>query len=173
MKVSEDLTKSLALYVIGGAVAYFGILKPILAKIGVTDSETDRSDEKKGDQAMNPNDNVGKWFNPKTYDAWKAAGFKPGAIILGSSVRNKVDEMVDALSSGGIIYKFDSGKIIAVIASLPSKYAIAQLAKEYQLARGRDLISEINNKLTANVYGTEGAMTRLYNVVNAMSTTGK
>ncbi len=173
MKVSEDLTKSLATYAIIGAVAYFGVLKPILAKLGVTDSETDKGDEKKGDNAMNPADNVGRWFNIKTYDAWKSAGFKPGAVILGPSIMNVVQEMYNALSSGGVIYKYDSNKIIGIISGLPSKYAISQLAMEYQKKYGRDLISSINDKLTANIYGTEGAMTRLYNVVNAMSTTGK
>jgi hypothetical protein len=172
MKVDKLISGQIAMYAIGGAVLYFGIVKPLMSKLGVTDSETDKKDEKTGDKAMNPTDQVGRWFNPATYTTWKNAGFKPSAIILGPSINQSVDAMIKALSSGGLIYKFDAAAIIAVINLLPSKYAICQLAMEYQKKTGRDLISDINNRLTANLYGTEGAMARLYDVVNAKSTTG-
>lgn len=113
---SIDINPTTAAYVIGGVVAYFGVAKPLLEKLGVLDNA-----DVKANKAAEVNE-----------DAWKPTFWQQGPAGTMIITKAAIDEFLPNLNDAfGVLWdNYDT--VFGVFSKLKTKSQISYLADMYQ-----------------------------------------
>lgn len=112
------------------AVAYFGIIKPILNKVGITKSSTDRMIEAQGNLPNNQNP-----FSPLFYQTAEAR--RNGALLLYTSTADQLAKRIyDALG----VFTDDESAIYSVFRQLKTQSQVSFLSDKFQQRYRVDLL---------------------------------
>ena len=139
MKVNNKITPQFYLYVIGIplaiGVAYFGIIRPILKKTGVIDS----NEEKKGKKALSKLSGM-QVLSPQLYLNNK------DKVSISSSVANTLATQIYEGKYGGCIGCCDDEtKGVGAITSAGSKVNISYIAYQFNILYGASMESYLES----------------------------
>jgi hypothetical protein len=152
--VSGSIPPKVWLYIIGIPLVigggYFGVVRPILRKIGALQSPEDKAFDK-------VNDLVEKQpFWSRSYYLTINNGVKPLTETQSTFYAN---ELYDGMK-GGTWYNLGTGlgtdenKLYGVFRNIGSKAGISQVAEKYYNTRQKDLLSELKDELSPEYMGT-------------------
>ena len=129
-KENEKLFINLAII----AVAYFGIIKPILNKTGITTSATERGEESeiKKIETAPPESNP---FDPKYYKS--AAARRAGALLLYSA---KATELSRIIYNAMGYFSDDESAVYSVFRSLQTKSQVSFLSEKFRQLYNIDML---------------------------------
>ena len=133
--------------VIGGA--YFGVVRPILRKIGAMKTDEEKALEK-------VNDLVEKQpFWSRSYYLTVNNGVKP---LTETQATHYSDELYDAMHGGrwytmGFGWGTDEEKINGAIRNIGSKAGISQVSEKYWNTRQSDLLTSLQDELNTEDFG--------------------
>jgi hypothetical protein len=150
------MKKETVLYIGSALLVYFGIVKPLLDKLGVTKSEADKaieSAESSTDSAFAPN-------------YWRKQKGKVN-LITQASLQPKIKAIYDSITYLGS----DFNKILSVFKSLKYKTQVSFLAENFAKKYNTDLFGYLkngkSNRLVHNALRDE-QLTTLINLVNGL-----
>jgi hypothetical protein len=137
------------LYVIGIPVvlgaSYFGVIRPVMKKLGVIKSEEDKTFEK-------VNDLVEKQpFWSRSYYLTINNGKKP---LTNTQAKFFSDELYNATRGGWTGWGTDEEKIAGAIRNIGSKAGISQVAEKFWNTRQSDLLGVLTDELDDNYFAT-------------------
>ena len=126
------------LLIIGGvaALAYFGILDPILKKLGIKDDAADRARDSAIDTAANA-----RGWNPTYYKSIK------GALILTRASAESFARVLNSAMSG---WGTNEEKIYGVLRSMKTQTQLSFLCDVYFQLYKKDLYQHIVSELSTN-----------------------
>lgn len=119
------------------SVAYFGIVKPILNAVGLTQSKVDKEAERLFTKALNS----GFW-SPTYYEG------KTNKISF-SNKATEGDYLAREIASGWGYFNDDESSIINVFSKLKNNVDLSYVAYHYQKNENSDLLNDINEKLSS------------------------
>ncbi len=129
--------------VIGGA--YFGVVRPILRKIGALQTDEDKALEK-------INDLVEKQpFWSRSYYLQQNNGVKP---LTETQATHYSNEIWDATRGGWTGWGTDEEKIQGAIRNIGSKAGISQVAEKFWNTRQADLLGVLKDELSDDYFAT-------------------
>lgn len=122
------------LLAIGGlAIAYFGIIKPLTNKLGLTQSAKDKALSDAADLASGSNG-----WNPNFYHDYTASHPK-WTLLTAQSAINVATNIYNAWG----LFNDNESAIYTAFRSLKSQLMLSQVTEQYKLLFNRDLVSDL------------------------------
>jgi len=129
------------------AIAYFGVIRPILNKIGITQSRQDKAEEQtikeaeSGGASTNP-------FDPNFYRKSPA-----GSLLITTAEAVKRANLIYNCSAPNFLYQDDEACITSAITSLKTQSQVSFLADTFQKKYNTSLILFLQKGRTAAPWG--------------------
>lgn len=121
-------------------VAYFGIIKPLTEKLGLTKSPEDREREKDIDAAIKKDG-----WNPNFYKSYLTNPANAGKkVCLKTSA--SLDALAKQISDAWGTFNDDENAIYAALRQLRSHVQLSQLCERYALRYKTDLLTRLKNQ---------------------------
>ncbi len=137
--------------VIGGA--YFGLVRPILRKIGALETPEDKAIEKVNDITFK------QPFWSRSYYLTINNGVKP----LTETQSSDYSQQLWYAMKGGITgWGTDESKIYGVFRNIGSKAGISQVSEKYYNAKQSDLVADLQSELDAEELATISQIISVY-----------
>jgi hypothetical protein len=137
--------------VIGGA--YFGLVRPILTKIGALESKEDKAFDKVNDLT----DKQPFWS--RSYYLTINNGAKP---LTETQSTDYSKQLWNAMKGGITGWGTDESKIFGVFRNIGSKAGISQISEKYYNTRQSDLLEDLKSELDGEERATIGQIISLY-----------
>jgi hypothetical protein len=128
----------LLIYAGGAAILYFGFAKPILNKLGITNSAKDRENERK----VNQSDTEPDITNPLSPEYWKLFVKKnpnKGTFLTMAGRDMYATRLHKAMADGYTQWTDDEAAVYGVFRTLKNWLQISQVADTFQQKYKRDL----------------------------------
>lgn len=120
------------LIVLGLPIAYFGVVRPILKKVGIIDTAESKQEDKIIDKLKK-----GKFWNPSWYQSH-------GGVTITDRV---ADQWAKKIKDSFGTWNDNEEQIYSVFSQLRSKGNVSKVAEAYYRLYSTDLITELDDRM--------------------------